>query len=50
MLGLLIAVCGLEGLYLHVPVWIVQKGSHLEKFAPLKERDRVKFLQSKNPK
>ena len=31
MLCLLIVLYGLEGLYLHVPVCMVQKGSHLRK-------------------
>ena len=44
ILGLLIVLYGLEGWYLHVPVWMVQK------FAPLKEGGRVKCLRSKNPK
>ena len=47
MLGFVIVLYGLEGIYLHVSVWIAQKVSQ---FASLEEWGVVNFLRRKNPK
>ena len=44
MLGLLIVLYGLEGLHLHAPVWMVQKGSHFREMCTSQRGGGVIFF------
>ena len=46
----LIVLYGFESLYLHVPVCMVQKRSHVGEICTSQRRVAVNFLQSKDPK
>ena len=50
MLGHLIVLCSLEGLQLHVTVWIVQKLSHFREIRTSQRRGWGKFSLEQEPK